>query len=75
MFKNVTLIVFYTVFAKIKKQLHIKYLPRAECVSVRSHAFSLVLRCGQIPFTGSEFGGGGETSDQMMLLTGGQDTC
>lgn len=83
MFKNVTLIVFYTVFAKIKNQLHIKYLPRAECEtvwSVRSHASSLVLHCGQIPFTGSELGdggggGGGGTSDQMMLLTGGQDTC
>lgn len=78
MFKNVTLIVFYTVFAKIKKQLHIKYLPKVECVtvwSVRSHASSLVLRCGQIPSTGSELGGGGGTSDQMMLLTGGQDTC
>lgn len=62
MFENVTLIVFYTVFAKIKKQLHIKYLPRAECVSVwsvRSHPSSLLLRCGQIPFAGSELGGGG----------------
>lgn len=57
MFENVTLIVFYTVFAKIKKQLHIKYLPRAECVtvwSVCSHASSVVLCCGQIPFTASE---------------------
>lgn len=79
--KNVTLIVFYTVFAKIKKPLHIKYLPRAECEtvwSVRCHASSLVLCCGQIPFTGSERGDGGDgggTSDQMMLLSGGRDTC